>query len=218
MATISIYRRSMPVRVCGTRSARGAMSDANSYVQTAIYHGSSGQAVRLGKVGYDLYARHLIASGRTGWSPDQAICNGTCTFSFWVYRPDTTSSMFVYLTQDLTASTEFGLFFNNNGLKYSKYSSGRYTWFNASPPWPVGSWQKFTMVVNLDAKTYSAYAGPNNDSVICTNAAYSPSLSYIDFLDFSPQANGACYIDDVNIASGCRRWYLLPINPKTPIC
>ncbi len=168
--------------------------------QSQIRRGSSGMAMRL-KTGGNLYSRHLTAMSNSYWSVDNPIMSGTCSFDFWVYRPDTTSSIEVTLTQELNATTSLGLWLLNSGAKYKRYINGSYTWYGSSVQWPAGQWVKFSIQVNIENKTYSAYSGLNNENTICTNVPYSDELSYFNMLKFSPQgtSTSVCYLDDVSV-------------------
>jgi len=195
------YQYQPSLRYCpGLWWPLGDGTDAYATAQSTI--ANSGRAIKLSR-GRDFYVRHLTSSGRSYWSIDQSVMSGNCKLDFWLYRPATSSNPDVYLTQDLNTITGFGLHFLASNIKYDKYVNGAYTRYSPSPAvaWPVNTWQKFSIQVNLDNKTYSAYAGPNNEMAICTNAPYSPAVSYFNMLDFSLQgATGAvCYLDDLSM-------------------
>ena len=195
------YRYVPDLRYCpGLWWDLGDGSTSAATAQSQIRRGDTGNAIRL-KTGGNFYVRHLTVTSRSYWSIDNAIMNGSCTFDFWAYRPDTTSSLEVTLTQELNATTSLGLWLLNSGAKYKKYINGSYTWYGSSVQWTAGQWQKFSIQVNLQNKTYSAYSGLNNGSVICTNVPYSGDLSYFNMLKFSPQGSSTslCYIDDVSV-------------------
>jgi hypothetical protein len=168
--------------------------------QSAIRRGSEGMAMRL-KTGGDLNARHLTVTQRAYWSVDNPIMNGQCTFEFWVYRPDTTSSLEITLTQELNRDTSLGLWLLNSGAKYRKYVNGSYVWYGSSVLWQTGQWQKFKISVDLDNRTYSAFSGEDDSLIICTDAPYSGELSYFNMLKFAPEgtASSVCYLDDVSV-------------------
>jgi len=200
------YRYIPSLRYCpGLWWYLGDGTTGTGYAATAqsdIKHGETGKAIRLKRNGYEFYTRHLTVTQRSYWSVDNAIMNGSCTFDFWVYRPDTTSAVEVTLTKELNSTTSLGLSLLKTSVKYRKFVNGQYAWFGtAGVQWTPSQWQKFSIQVNLQNKTYSAYTGTNNETMICTNVPYSPDLTYCNMLRFLPQgdAGSICYLDDVGV-------------------
>jgi hypothetical protein len=109
--------------------------------------------------------------------------------------------MIVYITQELNNNTGTGINLFPSGIKFRRYTNGVYSWVSSGVPVSVGNWQRISIVMNLDAQTYSAYTGDNAEIQICSNVTYSPSLSYVNMLDFSPQGttNSISYVDDVSM-------------------
>jgi len=72
-------------------------------------------------------------------------------------------------------------------------------WVNSNYSMPVSSWQKFTIQVNMNNSTYSAYAGASNEYTLCANVAYSMTSNRLNQMFFSTCAptGNVTYIDDV---------------------
>lgn len=199
------YRYLPSLRHCpGLWWPLGDGSTSRATAQDAVFHGDSGRAIKLTRgADSEFHCRHLTITQRAYWSVDQAIMNGTCRFEYWLYRPDTSSSLTAYLRQEFDRETAPALWFLGSNVRYRLYQNNQYYWYASPVQWPVGSWQRFAMVVDLDNHTYSAFAGPDDEETICTDVPFSPEVTYFNMTGFLPQgtSGSVCYLDDV-----CVQW------------
>jgi len=191
----------------------GDGTDNKPVVQSVIKHGGTGKSLKFTRdsnsTGQEAcYARHYssIDTGKTLKSPDPPIFNGTCTLEYWYYKTDSNSSGVIGFMSDESIQYGVGLYVPSNGYIYYRNSP---SWSNSGYQILNQQWTKFTIEVNLESETYSAYIGENKETSICINIDYSALASYNRFnqLIISPQAPpvnkvATIYIDDVSV-----KWY-----------
>jgi hypothetical protein len=179
----------------------GRETDTRATVQSAIKHGAVGNALKITSLVGEtepIFVRH--SSGFDGTSfqarTDNLINNGTCSFEFWLYHPDSQGSLQAFLQYDGSPNNEIG-FYMESGAVYYMLSGG--TWASTGYNLPAGQWQKFTIEVNLAALTYSLYAGATNELVLCQNNPYTVPFNGFNQLYFQPVApqGNVTYLDDV---------------------
>ena len=215
------------LRACpGAWSTIGDGNDAKPTAQGIIIHGQSGNAVKLtrGDTDTSLIGWHSSWSDRSTYTGciDNSITNGTCSFEFWLYRQNETSSLYVYLKSgdhlfQNVVELDVGLHIESLTGKLAYSDHGK--WVFCDYAMPVGQWQKFTIKVNLDKQHYAAYAGTDESVKLCGSIGYSiPKTSYVEMptinvpiavtpyrmfnqVCFSPdgQAGNVLYLDDVSV-------------------
>jgi hypothetical protein len=179
----------------------GRSTDSRATVQSAIKHGSTGNALQItSNVGVTepVFVRHNSGFDGTSFQnrADNLIDNGRCSFEFWLYRPDSQGSLQAFLQYDGSVNNEIGLDMESGAINY-KLSGD--TWVYTGYDLPIGQWQKFTFDVDLAASSYSLYAGANKEIVLRTNNAYAVAFNRFNELNFvpsGPQGN-VTYLDDV---------------------
>ena len=195
------------LRKCeGIWSKFGDGSDSKPVIQNAIRHGSSGNAIKITSIAATaddyIWARHYGRPDRGGmyYSVDNSIYNGSSTLEFWLYR-QVNSAIQAYIQYDVIGGYNVGIYvaatgavsFSNNG-----------TMISTSKNFGTGVWQKFTIEINLENATYSAFMGADKELPICRDVAYSMAVNTFNQIIFSPQsADGTVmYLDDVSW-----KWY-----------
>ncbi len=195
------------LRKCeGIWSTFGDGTNSKPVIQNTIRHGSSGNAVKITSITADatdyIWARHYGRPDRTGmfYSVDNSIFNGRCVLEYWLYR-QANSAIQTYVQYDSVGDYKVGVYiaasgtisFSNNG---TMISTGRNMGTDV--------WQKFTIEINLEASTYSAFMGQNRDYPLCRDVSYSVAVNTFNQIIFSPQgAEGTLmYLDDVSW-----KWY-----------
>ncbi|OHB52309.1 MAG: hypothetical protein A2Y12_20465 [Planctomycetes bacterium GWF2_42_9] len=188
----------------------GDGNDLKPFMQSTIKHGTTGKALKISRdpnapANSYVTARHysILGGSKSLWS-EMPISNGTCTFEFWLYRPDNNSSCAIGFQNDLTSQYGIGLYIPATGSVYYRYNNaGGASWYQSGCQITNATWTKLRIVVDIDNETYSAYA---DSSTICANIDYSGINPYNQFnwLSFSTQDNASSviYIDDVNV-----KWY-----------
>ncbi|MBN2456701.1 MAG: hypothetical protein JXB29_09240 [Sedimentisphaerales bacterium] len=137
-----------------------------------MIYGASGNALKLTRQqggGTQVHAYHLSSPNASGsnWmlAMDNVIANGTCTLTCQVRRE--TSDATLTINPD-SSEWEPELYVGSNGLIYYLQDSN---WVSSGLSSSVDTWEKYTMDVNLEDCTYSAYK--NNTNTICTDISYS---------------------------------------------
>ena len=179
----------------------GDGNDTKATVQEAVKRGGTGKALKITKD--SVWARHLSYFDKTYFQNvlDTAVCSGNCSLEFWVHRPGTTSSVMAYFQFDfVTAEYDVGVKIGD-GSDGPLYYSNNGQWVETGYSVPTGIWQKITLEINLENKTYSAYMGVNKETKLCDNIAYTTTRNAFNMLYF--QTSGATgnviYIDDVSV-------------------
>jgi hypothetical protein len=197
------------LRACpGAWYSLGDGTDAKPAVQNIISH--SGNALKLTRASGasgNLSALHSGGIDHTSFQSrvDNIIGNGVFSLEFWLYRATGDSAISIW--PQYNGYTDTGL---NIGISIGSgngnepeapvnvwgYGHYFYTFYDM----PVGQWQKFTIVVNVDAKTYSAYAGVDRAIELVNNMPYTTTLNYFNRALFLPSAplGNVCYLDDVS--------------------
>jgi hypothetical protein len=190
------------LRCCpGLWSYIGDGNDTYPALQGVIKHGATGQAMRLTR---DNSSNHPLTGEHWGqtdsvnanspyFTTDNYMTDGTVTFEFWIYRPDNNGGVSAWVKG---ASNNVALYFQDGSPIY--YLLNGSSWVASSVAWQLSTWQKCSIVVDIDNKRYSAYEGTNGENTICINISY-PTTDYFKLLNFSPGgSNGSnTYIDDV---------------------
>jgi hypothetical protein len=159
----------------GVWSKFGQGDNAQPLVQSDTRRGTLGNAVRLTSAADgsgSLSGWHVSSPDRSKYtsSVDVAIANGTCTYEFWLLRESAGSSIAAYLQGDIAYETDVALHIapGTGRLSYREGSQ----WISSDYDAPVGTWVKYTMAVNLDEGSYSAFAG--GTEVLCQDIGYAP--------------------------------------------
>ncbi len=186
----------------------GDGTDAKPVVQNTVNR--SGNALKLtyaSDQSGNLGVRHLGGFDHTSFQVcvDNIITNGIFTFEFWLYRADINSGISVFPQYERYTDTGLNVGLNvpsGSALATVKlWRSDTQTWTNTTYQMPVGQWQKFTIEVNVDAKTYMAYAGANREITMrAIPINYTTTINYFNRAVFIPNgsiAPNVCYLDDV---------------------
>ena len=197
------------LRACpGGWCSFGDGTDAKPLVQNTVSR--SGNAIKLTYVpdsSGNLYVRHTggVDHETFQYRVDNLISNGTYTLEFWLYRADINSGISVFPQYDRYTDTGLSVGLNvssGSALGAVKlFNSGTQSWLGTTYYMPVGQWQKFTLEVNVDAKTYKAYAGANREITLRPmDTPYTTAtncFSRVIFVPNSSSASNVCYLDDV---------------------
>ncbi len=151
-------------------------------IQDKIRRGDSGNAIRLmsnGANGPSLIGYHNAEVDRSNISArlDTSISNGTCKYSFWIYRETEESGVVTYL-ENQGGELDVGLKIEpTSGLV--SYTTGRSpggtgTWKPTTFHVPVGEWQKLSIDVDFPSASYSASAGANDEVELAKGVPYTP--------------------------------------------
>jgi formylglycine-generating enzyme required for sulfatase activity len=183
-------------------------SDANqATVQGAIKHGPTGNALRIIRgPSSALFARHLSGYDHSSFqsATDNLIDNGTCSFEFWMFRPDANSSLAAFVDYDASPGYVVGVYVEGGANGSIDYKADVNTWTATGFTMPTNQWTKFTLVINLAAESYSLYQGLNREVTLKANIPYNPPANRFNQLYFSTAGSlgNFTYVDDVSF-----RWY-----------
>ncbi len=189
----------------------GDGTDAKPTVQNTISR--SGNAMKLSHASDSsgsFSVRHIGGFDHSSFQSrvDNIIANGTCALEFWLYRADTNSGISVFPQYDRYTDTGLNLGLNvpsGSALAVVQlWRSDIQGWVNTAYQMPVGQWQKFTIDINVDAKTYMAYAGANREITLRpVPIAYTTTNNYFSRVSFVPNGpvGSSSYLDDV-----CWKW------------
>ena len=185
----------------------GDGTDAKPTVQNAVSR--SGNAIKITRASDqsgNLSVAHISELDHSSFQTrtDNLISNGTFTLEFWLYRADATSSISVWPQYDRYTDTglNVGLAIPGGGVlsPVQLWRSDLGAWVNTTYKMPVGQWQKFTLEVDVDAKTYNGYAGENREITLRPfPITYTTTTNYfnrIRFIADGPIGNSV-YLDDV---------------------
>ena len=181
--SIGLVNHDPKIRACpGGWYPFGNEASGKAFIQNTIRHGNIGNAVRItsnGAEGPTLTGYHNADADRSNISGvlDTSISNGTCSYSFWLYRETDKSGMITYL-ENSGGELDVGLKFDTETGAVS-YTTGRGlggtgTWVTTGYLLPVGEWQRFSIDVDFNKGSYSAHAGPNGETLLAENIPYSP--------------------------------------------
>lgn len=160
----------------------GGDVSGKAFLQNKIRRGDAGLAVRLrsnGAGGPSFIGYHASDVDRSNISAvlDTSITNGTCEYSFWIYRASATSGVASYLEYK-GGELDVGLHIDPaSGLV--SYTTGRSaggtgTWKPTRWSVPVGVWQRFCIKVAFDKASYALFAGPDVETMLAENVPYTP--------------------------------------------
>ena len=169
------------LRACpGCWLVLGDGKDAKPVAQESIRHGSKGRAMRLTRAADGrgkLIGWHASAPDRSSfvWCLDNCITGGQATFEYWLYRANKDSSLSAFLQDAVAAYSQDEIEGQRDvGLQVAPetgrllYAHGT-NWAESTYMLPVGKWQKFTIKVDLEGRSYSAYAGGDAGVTLCRN-------------------------------------------------
>jgi hypothetical protein len=211
------------LRICpGLWFTLGDGSDAKPTAQDVVAHGPSGNAIKLTCSNEDtsFTGWHSSAPDRSNMTNclDNAITNGSGFFEYWIYRDSDDSSLTVYFhsrTGDEKRDVGLKLSGQTGNVAYS--DDGK--WIDTDYYAPIQKWHKYTIKVDCEGKTYSAYAGENDKTMLCANISYSipktrftalngvnvpipvPVYRSFDTLTFNPEGKtgSVTYLDDISV-------------------
>lgn len=141
----------------------GDATDNRPYIQSQVKRGASGNAVAF--TGKDLTAIHYSSPDRsllTG-QMDTAICNGKARMSYWVYRASEGNSLTTYFSGNAAHERDVAVRVAAKTGRLS-YASGD-QWIEANAFVPMNQWYPIAIEVNVDALTYSAFAGEKAQAI-----------------------------------------------------
>ncbi len=173
------------IRACpGGWYAFGDEESGKAFIQDKIRRGESGNAIRItsnGSNGPSLVGYHNAEVDRSNISArlDTSISNGTCNYSFWIYRESEESGIITYL-ENQGGELDVGLKIEpSSGLV--SYTTGRGhggtgTWKPTTFHVPVGEWQRLSIDVDFPTASYSASAGANDEIELMKGIPYTPPV------------------------------------------
>jgi hypothetical protein len=179
-------------------------------IQNTVFHGTSGNALRINGGGDFIKGRRLMGPG----SVDQPLVSGYMTVDFRVYRQDELSSASVFLENWSASSFGVGLLFDsgttNNGITYVR-SNG--VWVPVGKRLLEDQWHRIFMILDLNNKTYSVYTGENAEIELYTDAVwtFNDGLKDVQIFPNAGDATNVSYFDDFTI-----RWN--PLFIPIPAC
>ena len=200
------YQYHPDLRACpGAWYVLGDGTNTYPTVQNTIKHGSTGNSLKIirdSSANNSPYALHLSGSDRTTLQSrvDDDISSGRFTLEFWLYLQASNGSLAIFPQHSSGAEYKIGVYLSSGFVYYMNNGS----WALTSYRLAAGQWQKFTIDVNIEAKTYSAYAGQNNEITVCANIPYTVNTNRFNRIFFSTaDTNGnVTYLDDVVM-----KWY-----------
>lgn len=197
----------------------GDGTDELPHAQSRVRRGVAGNAIKLTRAENGLANLTVRHHGRHDRSlfpfpGDTAISSGHCQFDFWLFRPDDKSGGVITLQYDndpvyrhnvalyIAAGDPAVVHFTQDG----KYVASTATL-------AVNKWQRVTLKVDLERKTYSAETlaedAPTDAvaEVICQDVPYAAQFNAFNMIEFSPQGETGSifYLDDVSL-----RWTPTP--------
>jgi len=206
------------LRACpGVWQTLGDGKDGKPVAQEVVRLGDKGRAIKLTS-GFPLEGRHYSAPDRSTSTAclGTAITNGVSELEFWLFRQSEDSAVTAYLRGD-SDETDIGLKIAAETGMVAYSNQGK--WVGTPYSVPVGEWQKFTIKVDLDQRTYSAFLGQEKVPVLCEAVPLVipkariieeigihlpievPVFKYLNRVYFSPEgpAEGVTYLDDVTV-------------------
>ncbi len=200
----------------------GDGSNARPTTQSVIAHGDKGNAIKLtssASGGNTLIGWHASAPDRSNFTDclDNAITNGLAAFEFWLYRTGEDSSISVFFQSD-DYEKDVGLHVAEKTGKVSYSDGGK--WMPSDYSIPMGQWQKLTIKVSLNTKSYAAFAGSDEKIQLCADVKFStpknrivamhgvehqpitvPAYRMFKLVQFIPEGpdGNITYVDDVSI-------------------
>lgn len=197
----------------------GDGTDELPYAQSRVRRGTAGNAIKLTRAENGLANLTVRHHGRHDRSlfpfpGDTAISSGSCVLDFWLFRPDDKSGGVITLQYDndpvhrhnvalyIAAGDPAPIHFTQDG----KYVASTATL-------AVNKWQRITLKVDLEHKTYSAETLAEDAAenaipqTICRDVPYAAQFNAFNMIEFSPQgATGSVFfLDDVSL-----RWTPTP--------
>ena len=164
----------------------------------------------------NLSVRHHSRHDRSAFPfpGDTAISSGSCVLDFWLFRPDDKSACVMTLQYDNDPAHRHNVAIYiaaGDPAPIHFTQDGKYVPSTASLA--VNKWQRVTVKVNLERKTYSAEtlaeeaAKDAPAQVICRDVPYASQFNAFNMIEFSPQgATGSVFfLDDVSL-----RWMPTP--------
>ncbi len=160
----------------------GDEASGKAFLQDKIRRGDAGQAVRLtsnGASSPSFIGYHASDADRSNIAAvlDTSITNGTCDYSFWIFREGAPSGVITYLENKggeldvgLRIEPVTGAVFYTTG----RSAGGAGTWKPTSCHVAAGVWQRFSIQVDFVKAAYSAYAGAKADTLLMENVPYAP--------------------------------------------
>lgn len=152
----------------------GDGSDGRPAPQSEVRRGASGQAMRLTSTRDGtgtLTGWHLSSPdrGKLTAALDTSITNGRCEFAFWLWRSSAGSGLAAYLQGDGTqcdvgvrVAPQTGRLSYSTGTK-----AGAGVWVETGHAVGIGQWEKLTITVDLDHRSYAADLGEHAKTRIC---------------------------------------------------
>jgi len=181
--TCGVVAHDPKIRACpGGWYPFGNEASGKALIQNKIRRGDGGNAVRLlsnGAEGPSLTGYHNSDADRSNISArlDTSITNGTCAYSFWIFREGDQSGLTSYLENN-GGELDVGLKIDpKTGLV--SYTTGRSgggtgTWKTTDFSTPSGEWQRFEIHVDFPSKSYSVRAGAKGEKLLAEKIPYSP--------------------------------------------
>jgi hypothetical protein len=132
-----------------------------------------------GAQGPTLTGYHAADADRSNISAvlDTSITNGTCDYSFWIFRESAASGVITYL-ENKGGELDVGLKIEpeTGAVCYTTGRSpgGTGTWTATAHRVAVGEWQRFSIRVDFSTQTYAAYAGAQSETVLASQVPYTP--------------------------------------------
>ena len=160
----------------------GDEASGKAVIQDKIRRGDKGQAVRLtsnGAQGPTLTGYHASDADRSNISAvlDTSITNGTCDYSFWIYRESAASGVITYL-ENKGGELDVGIKIEpvTGAVSYTtgRSAGGTGTWKPTTYRVAVGEWERFSIRVDFSKAAYSAYASAKSETLLAQNVPYTP--------------------------------------------
>ncbi len=162
----------------------GDEASGQAFLQSAVRRGGAGRAVRLtsnGAQGPAFIGYHAADADRSNISAvlDTAITNGTCEYTFWIFRESAASGVITYL-ENKGGELDVGLKIEP-GTGAVSYTTGRSpggtgTWKATAHRVPIGAWERCAIRVDFHEQAWSAYAGARAETVLAEHVAYTPAV------------------------------------------
>lgn len=197
----------------------GDGSDELSHAQSRVKRGPTGHAMKLTRASNglaNLTVRHHSRHDRSAFPfpGDTAISSGKCQLDFWLFRPNDKSGSVITLQYDHDPAHRHNIAIyiapgNPAPIQFTR--DGKYVASTATLA--VNKWQRVTLKVDLERKTYSAEtlaedaAKDEAAQVICRDVPYTAQFNAFNMVEFSPQGatDSVFFLDDVSL-----RWTPTP--------
>jgi hypothetical protein len=133
-----------------------------------------------GGQGPTLTGYHAADADRSNISAvlDTSITNGTCDYSFWIFRESATSGVITYL-ENKGGELDVGLKIEpaTGAVSYTtgRGPGGTGTWNPTAHRVAVGAWERFSIRVDFREKAWSAYAGAQSETIVARQVPYTPA-------------------------------------------